>query len=92
MKNYTCDKHLTEPRPKERLIRTLEQQRLGFEVNDRVELTDEYKKYVNNQEMGIGVIVKFKDPYEWEQGHSTSLVDWACGCNDWLDVGWLKKE
>ena len=90
---YTCDAHLTSPRPEKKPVRTLSQMRLGFEVGDRVEVTDEYTKcFRPSPAKGIGVIVSFKDPYEWEKGHSVASADFPCGYKDNLNVAWLKKE
>lgn len=87
--SYTCDKHLTEPRP-QKLERTLKQKRLGFEFADLVSTNEEYfhlcKKFHEN-----GTIISFSDPCFWETSTSVVFVIFSCGCKMNINVGWLKK-
>ncbi len=88
METYICDQHLTSARPERKPPRTILQMRLSFAKNDRVAVTEEYKNLFN-RDYGIGVILEFKDPYEWETCNAIALIQFPCGCKNNLEVSWL---
>lgn len=88
--SYTCDLHLTSPRPEEKPKRTLSEMRKGLTENDAVVTVKGYN-LISSKQHGIGSISSFKDPADWETSDSTAFVLFECGCKIWLDVGWLKK-
>lgn len=90
-RSYTCDTHLTSPRPIPKPKRTSAEMRLGLEVDNRVVVTDKYTKvFPDKKPHGVGVIIKFQDRYRWETNNSTAFIEFSCGCGIWLDTSWLK--
>ena len=90
MKVYTCDEHLTSPRPEEEPEMTISQMRQDFKVGDEITEKPEYKKCFSGKTLN-GTIQGFKDPYT-HRGSSTAFIALDCGCKSWLDVSWLELK
>lgn len=95
MRTHRCSDHKTSEEKEREDKRGIEEKRKYFQKGDIVVATDEYKRVVlKTPAFEGGEIVDFKDPWTWAGTKETSCayVKMSCGCVEYINVGWLKKE